>query len=298
VTLSSRDIKDLLSSADLEPRKSLGQNFVSDPNTVRRIARLAGVGPGDQVVEIGAGLGSLTLALIETGASVTAIETDPHLVPLLKANLVAKQAVAKQAVAKQAVAKQDSGIQAYGRAHVVHADARELNWNEVLPDGEWTLVANLPYNVATSLVLDVLDDVPQVKRLLVMVQREAGERLVATGGDKSFGAVSIRVAMRAQGRIVGTVSPEVFHPKPKVTSVLVWLARHDESPVPRDIDETQLLALLKAGFAQRRKMLRGALRGMASSEQLEDSGIRPEARAEELRLADWVALARTTQKEI
>jgi 16S rRNA (adenine1518-N6/adenine1519-N6)-dimethyltransferase len=288
VTLSSRDIKDLLSSADLEPRKSLGQNFVSDPNTVRRIARLAGVGPGDQVVEIGAGLGSLTLALIETGASVTAIETDPHLVPLLKANLVAKQAVAKQ----------DSGIQAYGRAHVVHADARELNWNEVLPDGEWTLVANLPYNVATSLVLDVLDDVPQVKRLLVMVQREAGERLVATGGDKSFGAVSIRVAMRAQGRIVGTVSPEVFHPKPKVTSVLVWLARHDESPVPRDIDETQLLALLKAGFAQRRKMLRGALRGMASSEQLEDSGIRPEARAEELRLADWVALARTTQKEI
>ncbi|MFT5530403.1 MAG: 16S rRNA (adenine1518-N6/adenine1519-N6)-dimethyltransferase [Candidatus Poriferisodalaceae bacterium] len=288
MTLSSRDIKDLLSSADLEPRKSLGQNFVSDPNTVRRIARLAGVGPGDQVVEIGAGLGSLTLALIETGASVTAIETDPHLVPLLKANLVAKQAVAKQ----------DSGIQAYGRAHVVHADARELNWNEVLPDGEWTLVANLPYNVATSLVLDVLDDVPQVKRLLVMVQREAGERLVATGGDKSFGAVSIRVAMRAQGRIVGTVSPEVFHPKPKVTSVLVWLARHDESPVPRDIDETQLLALLKAGFAQRRKMLRGALRGMASSEQLEDSGIRPEARAEELRLADWVALARTTQKEI
>jgi 16S rRNA (adenine1518-N6/adenine1519-N6)-dimethyltransferase len=271
VTLSGRDIKSLLDSAGLEPRRSLGQNFVSDPNTVRRIARLAGVGPGDRVVEIGAGLGSLTLALVEAGAEVVAIETDPHLLPLLR-----------EVVGDTAT--------------VVHQDAREADWDVLLPGADWTLVANLPYNVATSLVLDVLDEVPQVRSLLVMVQREAGERLVATGGDKSYGAVSVRVAMRATGRIVGTVSPEVFHPKPKVTSVLVKLDRHAESPIPDDVDETVLLELLRAGFAQRRKMLRGSLKGLATSADIAASGARPEARAEELRLPDWIALARTVSR--
>src|SRR2546423_1759505 len=206
VTLTRREVVDLLARHDLRPRKSLGQHFVVDPNTVRRIARLAGVGPGDRVLEIGAGLGSLTLALAETGAAVTAVEIDRHLVPLLRETV------------------EPAGVT------VVEGDAMALDWSALLGAGPWTLVANLPYNVATPLVADLLDHVPAVHRMLVMVQREVGERLAAKVGDEAYGAVSVKIAYWATAKVVGLVPPTVFLPKPNVDSALVAIERRAEPP--------------------------------------------------------------------
>ena len=270
MTHSPRQIRELLASGGLAPRRSLGQNFVADANTVRRIARLADVGPGDRVVEIGAGLGSLTLALVETGAHVTAVETDAGLA----------------AVLRDVVADTEPPVT------VVEADARSLDWDETLdPTASWTVVANLPYNIATPLLLDLLDGVPQIERYLVMVQREAGERLVAEPGSKVYGVPSLKVAYRATGRLVGRVPPDVFVPRPKVESVLVDLRRLTRPPV--DVDEGVMFELIRAGFQQRRKMLRSALKGRVTVEQIERAGLRPEARAGEVDLAGWAALARS-----
>lgn len=238
-----------------------------DPNTVRRIARLAGVGPGDRVLEIGAGLGSLTLALAATGAAVTAVEIDRHLVPVLR-----------QVVAAAGV-------------RVVAGDALALDWAGVLgpPGPPWSLVANLPYNVATPLLLDLLAGVPVLTRMLVMVQREVGERLAAGVGAPGYGAVSVKVAYRAAAAVVGRVPASVFLPRPNVASVLVALRRHPVPPVAAD--PGRLFTLVEAGFAHRRKMLRGALAGLAGVDELVAAGIAPEARAEELDLAAWGRLA-------
>src|SRR5205085_10488250 len=181
MTLSRPQIRRLLDENGLRPSRARGQNFVADPNTVRRIARLADVGPGDRVIEIGAGLGSLTLALAETGAAVTAVEVDRGLVPLLR-SLV-----------------EPAGVT------VIEADAMRLDWSALLGDGPWVLVANLPYNVATPLVADLLDGVPAITRMLVMVQREVGERLAATAGADAYGAVSVKVAYWATAAVVGRV---------------------------------------------------------------------------------------------
>ena len=254
----------------LRANRALGQNFVADPNTVRRIARLARVGPGDRVLEIGAGLGSLTLALAETGADVTALETDRHLLPVLR-ELVSS-----------------SGVR------VVEADARGLDWRALLePEpGPWTLVANLPYNLAASLVVDVLEAAPAVGRLLVMVQREVGQRLAAGPRAPGYGAVSVKVAYWATARVVGRVPATVFVPEPKVASVLVALERLPRPPVdPAIAPYEDLFALVRAGFGQRRKMLRRALAGLATVEDLVAAGIRPEARAEELDVRAWGTLA-------
>jgi 16S rRNA (adenine1518-N6/adenine1519-N6)-dimethyltransferase len=257
VTLSRRDITELLARAGRHPSRALGQNFVADPNTVRRIAALAGVGSGDRVVEIGAGLGSLTLALLETGAEVTAIEVDRHLVPLLRETV------------------EPAG------ARVVEADAMRVDWPALLGDDTWTLVANLPYNIATPLVADLLDEVPQVARMLVMVQREVGERLAAGVGDPQYGAVSVKVAYWATAKLVGRVPATVFVPQPKIESALVAIERRAELPAPVDFE------LVRAGFAHRRKMLRGALRGLVDDDAFARAGVRPEARAEELDVDAW-----------
>jgi len=265
VTLSRRDVAEQLARIGRSPSRALGQNFVVDPNTVRRIAGLAGVGPGDRVLEIGAGLGSLTLALRETGADVTAVEVDRHLVPLLREN-----------------------VEPHG-VTVVEADATTVDWRALLGDATWTLVANLPYNIATPLVADLLDGVPQIARMLVMVQREVGERLAASVGDEQYGAVSVKVAYWATSAVVGRVPPTVFTPQPKVDSALVAIERRSTPAV--DVEPDALFSLVRAGFGQRRKMLRGALRGVVTDDDFACAGVRPEARAEELDVDAWGRLA-------
>jgi 16S rRNA (adenine1518-N6/adenine1519-N6)-dimethyltransferase len=238
---------------------------------VRRIARLAGVGPGDRVVEIGAGLGSLTLALAATGASVTAVEVDKYLVPVLR-----------------------GVVEGLGVA-VVEADAMSLDWAALLgrkSSAGWVLVANLPYNVATPLVLDLLDDVPQIGRMLVMVQREVGERLAAGPGDEQYGLPSVKVAYWAEAAVVGRVPASVFVPVPKVESALVSIVRRERPLLGSDVDAGLLFELARAGFGQRRKMLRRSLAALGVDEAVfEAAGVRPEARAEELGVADWGRLA-------
>ncbi|HVE47765.1 MAG TPA: rRNA adenine dimethyltransferase family protein [Acidimicrobiales bacterium] len=317
-SLSRRDVAGLLESHGLRPSAALGQHFVIDPNTVRRIARLAGVGPGDRVVEIGAGLGSLTLALAETGAEVVAVELDRYLTPVLR-----------------------SVVEPVG-VRVVQGDARTLVWDEVLGPGHgggpaetpehggpeqggpeqggpehsgpeqgrsahsgpeqggpehrrpgagvgrpggWVLVANLPYNVATPLVMDLLEGVPAIARMLVMVQREVGERLAAGAGDDAYGAVSVKLAYRARAKVVGRVPATVFLPRPNVESVLVEVVRRPEPAV--DADPRLLFPLVQAGFAHRRKMLRRSLAGLVAPEAFAAAGVRPEARAEELDILTW-----------
>lgn len=266
MTLTRTQATALLDAHGLAPSRALGQNFVVDPNTVRRIARLADVGPDQPVVEIGAGLGSLTLALAETGAPVTAVEVDRHVLPVLR----------------EVVAGHD--------VRVVEGDALRLDWTSVLAGHDrWALVANLPYNVATPLVLDLLDEVPAIARMLVMVQREAGERLAAGVGDPAYGIPSVKVAYWATARLVGSVGPDVFLPRPRVTSALVEVVRRDAPAV--DADPDRLFALVRAGFGQRRKMLRRSLAGLVAPEAFAAAEVRPEARAEELDVAAWARLA-------
>jgi 16S rRNA (adenine1518-N6/adenine1519-N6)-dimethyltransferase len=270
LTHSPRDLQDLLARHGLEPRRALGQNFVVDPNTVRRIAGLAGVGPGDHVVEIGAGLGSLTLALAERGADVVAVEKDRDLVPVLR-----------EVVGPHGV-------------RVVEGDALELDWDVVLGDHDgWALVANLPYNVATPLVLDLLRDVPRISSMLVMVQREAGERLAADAGDKAVGIPSMLVAYYGTARVVARVPASVFHPQPRVESVLVRIVRHDAAPVDTPIDVID--PVLRAAFGQRRKMLRRSLGDRIDAEGFAAAAVDPQARPETLDLDAWSRLAAQTR---
>jgi 16S rRNA (adenine1518-N6/adenine1519-N6)-dimethyltransferase len=277
MTLTRRQTLDLLAEHGLHPRRALGQNFVADPNTVRRIARLAGVGEGDRVIEIGAGLGSLTLALAETGAAVTAVEVDRHLVPVLRATVAASGAA------------------------VVEGDALHLDWEAlvgVVPRS-WTLVANLPYNIATPLVADLLDQVPAIGTMLVMVQREVGERLAAAPGSGAYGAVSVKVAYWATAKVVGRVPANVFVPKPAVESVLVQIVRRDQPAVdPALVAPEDLFELVRAGFGQRRKMLRRSLQGLVAAGAFDAAGIEPTARAEELDVVAWGRLARYRGEEL
>lgn len=269
MTLSRADASRQLEGAGLRAKRALGQNFVVDANTVRKIARLANVDNHRHVLEIGAGLGSLTLALAETGALVTAVEVDDQLIPLLHEN-----------------------VDPIENITVVHADAMKLNWSTLLEGGDdWALVANLPYNVATPLVADVLDFVPQVQRMLVMVQKEVGERFCASPSTEAYGALSVKVAFHATARIAGIVPPTVFLPRPNVDSALVEIVRHKE-PIDAQINQKDLFSLVRMGFAKRRKMLRGSLAGRVSPEQFEEAEIAPTARAEELSVYDWMRLAR------
>jgi 16S rRNA (adenine1518-N6/adenine1519-N6)-dimethyltransferase len=261
------EIRELLTRHGVRPSKALGQNFLADENTARRIVRLAELQPGDQVVEVGPGVGSLTVALADTGAHVCAIELDRHLVAPLE----------------EMVAGRD--------VEVVNDDALRVDWTARLGVGtRWVMVANLPYNVATPVVMRALDSAPMIERMLVMVQREVGERLAAAVGDDAYGAVSVKVAYYATAKVVGTVSPNVFIPKPKVDSALVRLVRHDAPPVEtRDVD--RMFELVRAGFATRRKTLRNTLEGRIDADQFVRTGVDPQARAETLSLADWARLA-------
>jgi 16S rRNA (adenine1518-N6/adenine1519-N6)-dimethyltransferase len=247
---------------------------------VRRIARLAELAPGQRVVEIGAGLGALTLALAEVGARVTAVEIDRHLVPLLRAQV------------------EEHGVR------VVEDDALTLDWSALLDEGDddnggsaadgggrdepWVLVANLPYNVAVPVIVRVLEEAPTVASMLVMVQREVGERLAAVPGTKAYGAVSVKVAYYATARLVGRVPAAVFVPRPRVESVLVRIVRRPVVAVdPTAVAAERLFTVVRAGFAQRRKMLRRSLAGIIDPSAFAAAAVNPQARAEELSVEDW-----------
>ena len=274
MTITRTSAVELLRRYGVAPRRALGQNFVVDPNTVRRIARIADIGRNDHVVEIGAGLGSLTAALAETGASIVAYEVDTGLIPPLKET-----------------------VAGYSNVEVVHADVTEIDWtNELSGADDWVLVANLPYNIATPLVIGLLDDVPAVKRMLVMVQKEVGERFVASPRTPAYGSVTVKINYWAEARIAGLVPPTVFLPRPNVDSALVSITRRDRPAVPVSVDREWLFTLIRTGFGQRRKMLRRSLAGLVEPQEFERAGVSPEARAEELDVYAWGLLASNTHR--
>lgn len=265
MTLGAGQVRDLLDRHGVRLRQSLGQNFVVDPNTVERIVRLAGVGRGDRVVEVGAGCGSLTVALADVGAQLTAIEIDRRLAPVLAEVL------------------EGSDVE------VVIADATETDWTTLTGDSSATLVANLPYNVGTGIVLDVLVSALSIRRLVVMIQREVAERLVAPPGDERRGIPSVVVDYFATAEIVARVPPTVFFPRPRVDSAVVRLERRERPATPAPWETIE--PLVRAAFGQRRKMLRRSLAGLVPAEAFDRAGVSPSARPVELDVADWGRLA-------
>ncbi len=272
--LGAAQIRQLASQIGVRPTKSRGQNFVVDANTVRRIVRLAEVGPADCVVEVGPGLGSLTLALLDTGARVSAVEVDPVLAAALPAT----------------VAEYAPACAAY--LTVVAADALHVR---ALPDPQPTaLVANLPYNISVPVVLSFLERFPTIERVLVMVQLEVAERLAAAPGSKAYGVPSVKAAWYAATRLAGTVPRSVFWPVPNVDSGLVELRRR-QPPVTTARREA-VFAVVDAAFAQRRKTLRAALSSWAggapaAERVLRAAGVDPQARGEALDVAAFAAIA-------
>lgn len=272
--LGAGEIRALAAELEVTPTKKLGQNFVVDANTVRKIVQVAGVCAGERVVEVGPGLGSLTLAILETGASVTAVEIDHRLAARLP------QTAAAHGVAPDALT-------------VVDADALRVR---ELPGDPTVLVANLPYNVSVPVLLHFLESFPYLERGVVMVQAEVGERLAAPPGSKIYGAPSVKAAWYGAWRLAGTVSRQVFWPVPNVDSVLVAF-RRDATPRGSEQLRRRTFALVDAAFQQRRKMLRQALSGVlggsaaAASAQLEAAGVAATARGEELSVEDFVRIA-------
>ncbi|WP_454138508.1 16S rRNA (adenine(1518)-N(6)/adenine(1519)-N(6))-dimethyltransferase RsmA [Microbacterium paulum] len=273
--LGAAEIRALAADLDVTPTKKLGQNFVVDANTVRKIVHVGEVTASDRVVEVGPGLGSLTLAVLETGATVTAVEIDHRLAARLSETAAAH------------------GVPA-GALTVVDADALRVT---ELPGDPTVLIANLPYNVSVPVLLHFMETFPAIERGVVMVQAEVGERLAAPPGSKVYGAPSVKAAWYGQWRLAGTVSRQVFWPVPNVDSVLVAFRR---GPEPRG-DETLRRAtfrIVDAAFQQRRKMLRQALAGVlggssaSASDTLTRAGVDPTLRGEQLTIDDFVAIAR------
>ncbi|MFE6997640.1 16S rRNA (adenine(1518)-N(6)/adenine(1519)-N(6))-dimethyltransferase RsmA [Microbacterium sp. NPDC057659] len=273
--LGAADIRRLAAELDVTPTKKLGQNFVVDANTVRKIVHAASVQAGERVVEIGPGLGSLTLAILETGASVTAVEIDHRLAERLP-----------QTAREQGVPD--------GALTVVDADALRVT---ELPGDPEVLVANLPYNVSVPVLLHFLETFPGIARGVVMVQAEVAERLAAKPGSKIYGAPSVKAAWYGPWNLRGTVSRQVFWPVPNVDSLLVGFER-DADPRGSEDERRRTFEIVDAAFNQRRKMLRQALSGLFGSSAdasavLESAGVAPTSRGEDLTVDDYhrVALA-------
>ncbi len=271
--LTSGDVRALSKGLRIQPTKKWGQNFVVDANTVRRIAKTAGVEADDTVMEVGPGLGSLTLALIELARRVVAVEIDPKLALALPTTV------------------EHRAPEEHERLTVVEADAARVRADQ-LPEPPTALVANLPYNVAVPVVLHSLETFPTLRKGLVMVQSEVADRLTASPGSKIYGAPSVKMAWYAKARRAGSVSPNVFWPVPNVASGLVAFERI-ESP---EANRAEVFAAVDAAFGQRRKMLRQALKGWAGSVAEAESimrraGIEPTRRGESLDIAEFIALA-------
>ncbi|HVE64652.1 MAG TPA: 16S rRNA (adenine(1518)-N(6)/adenine(1519)-N(6))-dimethyltransferase RsmA [Mycobacteriales bacterium] len=267
--LGAAEIRRLAAELDLRPTKTLGQNFLLDANTVRRVVRVSGVTAEDVVIEVGPGLGSLTLGLLPTVRRVVAVEIDPRLAGLLPR----------------------TAARAGGDLEVVNADALRV---DVLPGPEPTaLVANLPYNVAVPVVLTLLERFPTLRRGLVMVQQEVADRLTSPPGSRVYGAPSVKLAWYAEARQAGSVSRSVFWPAPNVDSGLVSFTRREPPP---EAGRAETFAVVEAAFAQRRKTLRAALAGWAGDAPaaeaiLRRAGIDPAARGETLTVTDFSSIA-------
>ena len=276
--LGPAEIRDLAALLDIQPTKKLGQNFVIDANTVRRIVRVAGVVKGETAVEIGPGLGSLTLGLLETGADVVAVEIDKRLAAQLPVTVAEMQPDATLTV--------------------ITEDAMKVT---ELPHAPSVLVANLPYNVSVPVLLHFLEHFPTLSRGLVMVQAEVGERLAAPPGSKVYGAPSAKAAWYGQWKTHGKVSRQVFWPVPNVDSILVGFDR-EELP-GTEAERLATFAIIDAAFQQRRKMLRQSLSvvlgdSATASARMEQAGLAPTARGEELTVLDFLAIARTAPSTV
>jgi 16S rRNA (adenine1518-N6/adenine1519-N6)-dimethyltransferase len=269
--LGPAELRTLADRLGVRPTKTLGQNFVHDPNTIRRIVRTAELRDGETVLEVGPGLGSLTLGLLTAGHPVIAVEIDPTLAAAVSGTVTDRLPEA--------------------RLSVLTADA--LRMTDV-PGMPTALVANLPYNVAVPVVLHLLEIVPTLERGLVMVQAEVAERLAAAPGSKIYGVPSVKIAWYAAASRAGTVPASVFWPVPKVESGLVRLTRHD--PPATDASRAEVFTLIDAAFAQRRKTLRAALGGWAGTpaaaeQALRAAGVDPSARGETLDINQFARLA-------
>ncbi|MBW3666878.1 MAG: 16S rRNA (adenine(1518)-N(6)/adenine(1519)-N(6))-dimethyltransferase RsmA [Actinobacteria bacterium] len=258
------EIEELLSRHGLVPVRRLGQHFLADANITRKIVALAGAGPGDRIVEIGAGTGTLTRALAGTGARVVAYEVDRGL----------------GAVLEEVTAGLDVDIRV--------EDVTRVDFSDVLGGGRWSLVANLPYNVGTPVVLDLLQGVPAVGRFVVMVQREVAERFAAGPSSEAYGLPSVIAAIHSEATVAFRVPPQVFVPPPRVESAVVVMERKPAPP-----RAARAIELARAGFGQRRKMLRRSLAGVLDepATTLERAGLDPMARAEDLAPDDYLRLA-------
>ena len=268
------EVRELAGRLGIRPTKTLGQNFVHDPNTIRRIVREAELEPDEQVLEVGPGLGSLSLGLLAAGCRLTAIEIDGRLAEQLPATVARHQPAAAS------------------RLKVIEADAMAVR---ELPDPQPTaLVANLPYNVSVPVLLNLLAALPSLRHGLVMVQLEVADRLAAPPGSKSYGIPSAKLAWYGPARRVGVVPRSVFWPVPNVESGLVRFSR--TAPPDTTADRGQVFAVIDAAFAQRRKTLRAALAGWAGSAGaaeriLIEAGVDPTARGETLDVAAFARIA-------
>lgn len=271
--LGPSDIRHLSATLGAAPTKKWGQNFVVDAGTVRRIARVAGVAAGDTVLEVGPGLGSLTLALLETGADVVAVEIDPTLADALHGTVA------------------DRAPEHSSHLTVIHADALTI---VELPQPPTAVVANLPYNVGVPVLLHLLATFPSIGRVLVMVQAEVADRLAAPPGSRTYGVPSAKAAWYSSVRRAGDIGRAAFWPVPRVDSALVLLERRD--PPHTSASREQVFAVIDAAFAQRRKALRGALATLAGSADtaeaaLRAAGIEPLTRGEQLGIDDFARIA-------
>lgn len=271
--LGGTDIRELAARLDVVPTKKLGQNFVTDPNTIRRIVAAAKLTGDETVVEIGPGLGSLTLGLLEVAAKVVAVEIDPKMAAALE-----------ETVSKRAPGKDFT---------LVHQDALKLT---ELPSSPGALVANLPYNISVPVLLHFLEQFGTIKKGLVLVQAEVAHRLAAAPGSKVYGVPSAKLAWYAEAHLAGNVGRNIFWPVPNVDSALVYFAKR-EKPLGDEALRLKTFAVIDGAFAQRRKTLRQALADFAGSparaeELLVASGINPTLRGEALSIDDFVKIAR------
>jgi len=275
MAIGSKETQTILKRHSILPSRSLGQHFVIDPNTIRKVVRVAELKQADQILEIGAGFGSLTSEFSEA-KKIVAIEFDRYLIPALNETLERAAMIEM--------------------TEILHEDAMNINWHEFFSTrpGDWKMVSNLPYNIASPLLLNLLDHAPQVTKLVVMVQREVGERFAAEVGTSSYGIPSVKAQYWADVSIVGRIPPNVFFPAPKVDSVLLEFSRRrNVEPVELGV----LWRLVQTGFGQRRKMLRKSLRKLVETQDFVRAGIDPTLRPQDLNIEDWISLANEVGSE-